>query len=193
VFGLEEALQMIGLAVGAAAAPLLVSAFGARGALVAAGGAIAAVAIGASPRLRRIDRLAAGPGPGFDLLRRVSIFAPLPQHVVEQLSRHLLPFRVPAGGVVIEEGDPGDRVYIVSQGRVSVSKGGEQVAELGPGAYFGEIALLRDVPRTATVAAIDDVDLLALERDVFLDAVTGSMPSRRRADEEIERRLADET
>ncbi len=193
VFGLEEALQMLGLAVGSAGAPLLIASFGARGALLAAGSLLLIVAIASWPRLRRIDRVASGPGPGFDLLRRVSIFAPLPQHVSEQLSHHLIPFRVPAGGVVIREGEAGDRFYVVRQGRVSVSKGGSVVAELGPGDYVGEIALLRDVPRTATVTAIDDVDLLALERDVFLDAVTGSMPSRRRADEEVDRRLAEGT
>ena len=191
VFGLEEALQMIGLAVGAAAAPLLVSVFGAAGALAAAGAILAGVALGAWPRLRRIDAAAAGPGPEFDLLRGVSIFSPLAQHVQEQLTWHLIPLRVPAGGVVIREGEAGDRVYVVRNGTVEVAKGGVAVAELGPGDYFGEIALLRDVPRIATVMAIDDVDLLALERDVFLAAVTGSVPSRRQADEEVDRRLAD--
>lgn len=191
VFGLEEALQMIGLAAGSAAAPLLVSFFGARGALAAAGGFLGLVAVAALPRLRRIDAVAEGPGPEFDLLRRVEIFAPLPQHVQEQLAWHLTPFRVPAGGVVIREGESGDRFYVIRGGRVDVSKRGQRVAELGPGSYFGEIALLRDVPRTATITAVDDVDLLALEREVFLSAVMGSVPSRRRIDEEIERRLAD--
>ena len=191
VFGLEEALQMIGLAVGAAAAPVLVSAFDAAGALVAAGALLVIVALGAWPRLRRIDEVTVGPGPDFDLLRRVSIFSPLPQHVQEQLTWHLIPFRVPSGGVVIREGETGDRVYVVRDGTVEVTKGGVRVAELGPGDYFGEIALLRDVPRTATVTALEDVDLLALERDVFLAAVTGSVLSRRQADEEADRRLAD--
>lgn len=163
VFGLEEALQMIGLAVGAAA----------------------------WPRLRRIDTVAVVPGAEFELLRRVSIFTPLPQHVQEQLAWHLTPFRVPAGGVVIREGEPGDRFYVVREGTLAVAKRGAKVAELGPGDFFGEIALLRDVPRTATVTALGHVDLLALERDVFLGAVTGSVPSRRRADDEVERRLAD--
>ena len=92
---------------------------------------------------------------------------------------------------MIREGEPGDRVYVIRRGRVRVSKRGTQVAELGAGDYFGEIALLRDVPRTATVTAIDDVEILSLERDEFLSAVTGSPPSRLRIDEEVERRLTD--
>jgi predicted MFS family arabinose efflux permease len=191
VFGLEEALQMIGLAVGAAAAPVLVVAFGARGALMAAGGMLAVTSLAAWPRLGRIDAVAEGPGPAFDLLRRVSIFVPLAQHVQERLARHLEPSRAPAGTAVIREGEPGDRVYVIRSGRVRVSKRGTQVAELGAGDYFGEIALLRDVPRTATVTAIDDVEILSLERDEFLSAVTGSPPSRLRIDEEVERRMTD--
>ena len=189
VFGLEEAMQMIGLAVGSAAAPMLVAFVGARGALATAGGCLILVAIAAWPRLRRIDAVAEGPGPEFDLLRRVSIFAPLPQHAQEHLARQLTSVRAPAGGVVIREGEPGDHFYLIRDGRVSVTKGDRRVAELGPGEYFGEIALLRDVPRTATVTAVDAVDLLALERTVFLSGVTGSAPSQARIDEEIKRRL----
>jgi MFS family permease len=191
VFGLEEALQMIGLAVGSAAAPILVAVFGSAGALGAAGAILLLLAVGVWPRLRRIDQVTDGPGPDFDLLRRVSIFSPLPQHVLEHLAGHLIPCHLPSGGVVMSEGEAGDRVYVLSQGTVGVDKGGVRVAELGPGDYFGEIALLRDVPRTATVIALEEVDLLALERDVFLAALTGSAPGRRQADEEADRRLAD--
>jgi predicted MFS family arabinose efflux permease len=191
VFGLEEALQMIGLAVGSAAAPVLIAWFGAEGALVVAGSMLGVVAIASWPLLRRIDRVVEGPEPGTELLRRVSIFAPLPQHVVERIASNLIPVSVPAGEVVIRQGETGDRFYVVGNGTVEVAKRGIRVAALGPGDYFGEIALLRDIPRTATVTAIDDVDLLGLERDVFLAAVTGSMPSRRRVDEEMTRRLAE--
>ena len=92
---------------------------------------------------------------------------------------------------MIREGEPGDRVYVIRRGRVRVSKRGTQVAELSAGDYFGEIALLRDVPRRATVTAIDDVEILSLERDEFLSAVTGSPPSRLRIDEEVERAMTD--
>ncbi len=189
VFGLEEALQMLGLAVGAAAAPLLVSAFGPRGAFLTSGASLAAIAVGSWPRLRKVDATAHLPGPEFMLLRSVPIFEPLAEHVAEQLSRHLIPVEVSAGTVVMREGDEGDRFYVVVEGEAEVSTGGRSVARLGRGSYFGEIALLRDIPRTATVSARTDCRLLALERDVFLHAVTGSHPSVATADAEIAKRL----
>jgi MFS family permease len=189
VFGLEEGLQMLGLAAGSAAAPLFVSGFGPRGAFVAAGGLLLAVVVGTRSRISRVDATSKTPGPELALLRGISIFAPLPEHIAEQLSWHLIPLDVPAGTVVIREGDAGDRYYVVADGTLAVSVGGEPRRELGPGSSFGEIALLRDVPRTATVTSLTDCHLLALERDVFLQAVTGSRRSVRAANRRIDRHL----
>jgi Na+/melibiose symporter-like transporter len=191
VFGLEEGLQMLGLAVGSAAAPLFVSAFGPRGAFVAAGGLLLGVVVVTWSRITKIDARSVVPGPEVEMLRRIPIFAPLPEHIIEQLSWHLIEVDAPAGTVVIREGDAGDRYYLVAEGSVGVSIGGEPRRELGPGSSFGEIALLRDVPRTATVIASTDCRLLALERDVFLQAVTGSRRSVRVADRAIDRHLGD--
>ncbi|MEP6973408.1 MAG: cyclic nucleotide-binding domain-containing protein [Actinomycetota bacterium] len=129
------------------------------------------------------------PGPELALLRSIPIFAPLPEHVAEQLARHLIPLEAPAGTVIVQEGAAGDRFYLVGEGKVDVTIGGERRRELGPGSYFGEIALLRDAPRTATVAAITDCRLLTLDRDVFLQAVTGSRRSVRAANRGIDRHL----
>ena len=189
VFGVEEALQMLGLAVGSAAAPLFVSAFGPRGAFVAAGAALVVVVLATWPRIRRVDERAVAPGPELAMLRRIPIFAPLPEYVAEQLSWHLQAVDVRAGTAVIREGEAGDRFYLVSEGELAVSIAGEHKRDLGPGSTFGEIALLRDVPRTATVTAVTDCRLLALERDVFLQAVTGSRRSVRAANREIDRHL----
>ncbi|MGZ8639598.1 MAG: MFS transporter [Actinomycetota bacterium] len=189
VFGVEEGLQMLGLAAGSAAAPFFVSVFGPRGAFVAAGVLLLVVVVLTWPRIGTVDAAAMAPGPGLALLRSVRIFAPLPEHVAEQLSWHLIPLPVAAGTVVIREGDAGDRYYLVAEGTLAVTVGAETRRELGPGSSFGEIALLRDVPRTATVTALTDCRLLALDRDVFLQAVTGSRRSVRAAGREVDRHL----
>jgi MFS family permease len=189
VFGVEEALQMFGLAVGAAAAPVFVSAFGPRGAFVAAGALLVIVVVATWPRIRQVDARSFAPGPELGLLTRIPIFAPLPEHVAEQLSWHLTRMDVSAGTTIIREGEAGDRFYLVSEGTVAVTIEGAQRRALGPGSTFGEIALLRDVPRTATVTAVTDCRLLALDRDVFLQAVTGSRRSVRAANREIDRHL----
>ena len=189
VFGLEEGLQMLGLAVGSAAAPIFVAGFGPRGAFVAAGTLLLAVAVGTWPRIRNVDARAVAPGPQLALLRNIPIFAPLPEHVAEQLAWHLIPLEVSAGSIVVESGAVGDRFYVVAEGKLAVTIDGAFRRQLDPGSSFGEIALLRDVPRTATVTAIDDCRLLILEREVFLQAVTGSRRSVRAANREIDRRL----
>jgi CRP-like cAMP-binding protein len=94
--------------------------------------------------------------------------------------------------VVIREGDPGDRFYVLAEGRVAISKAGVQLGVEGPGEYFGEIALLRDVPRTATVTALETLRLFAIDRDRFLEAVTGHAGSRRHADAVAAERLTRE-
>jgi MFS family permease len=192
VFGLEEALQMVGLAIGSAAAPILISAFGDAGALAAAGLFLALVALLAWPRLRRIDREAhIAPAEWIWLLRSIPIFAPLPQARLERLASHAIPLQVPSGTVLIREGDEGDRFYAILEGTADVTSGGRVVATHTSGGYVGEIALLRDVPRTATVTARTDLSLLALERADFLAAVTGSRVGRMRAHQEADRRIAD--
>ncbi len=89
---------------------------------------------------------------------------------------------VPAGHVVIHQGEPGDRFYVVAEGRAEVVRDGVAIAVRGPGDHFGEIALLRDVPRTATITALTPLRLIAIERDRFLEAVTGHSRSREHAE-----------
>ena len=101
---------------------------------------------------------------------------------LEQLASHLARVRVPAGGAIFRQGDSGDRFYVIEDGEVIVAPVGRPAVALGPGDSFGEVALLRDVPRTATVIARTDAGLLALERDVFIAAVTGHAPSAAAAD-----------
>jgi CRP-like cAMP-binding protein len=90
---------------------------------------------------------------------------------------------------VFAQGDAGDRFYVIADGEASVEVDGAARSTLGHGEFFGEIALLRDVPRTATVRSVGELRLYALERDDFLAAVTGYAPSRAAADNIVAARL----
>jgi CRP-like cAMP-binding protein len=123
--------------------------------------------------LRRLEAGAPVPGESFQLLRANPIFAPMSIGVTESLTRALRDIAVPAGHVVIRQGDQGDLWFLIAEGEVEVVKDGVFQTRLGKGEGFGEIALLRDVPRTATVQTVVPTRLLALDRDRFLTAVTG--------------------
>jgi MFS family permease len=182
VFGVFESVFLATIGIGAIVAPLLISAFGPRGALIAAGGGLSVVVLLFWRRLGTVDAPALVPESELALLRNIPIFAPLPPVTLEQLAAHLGHVRVAAGEVVFRKGDHGDRFYVVERGEVTVEPAGRPPVTLGRGGYFGEIALLRDVPRTATVTARTDVELWALERDIFIAAVTGHAPSAEAAD-----------
>lgn len=188
-FGTLQSLLFAALGVGALLAPLLVETLGATSALVALGAVLPLLALVSLPRLRAIDARGAEPTRELELLLASPLFAPLPPRTLEQLAAALEPVDAPAGTVVVRAGDHGDRYYLVDEGRVRVEPVAAEGTTLGPGEGFGEIALLRDVPRTATVTALEDCRLHALERDDFLAAVTGSAPSLAAAHEVITTRL----
>jgi MFS family permease len=190
VFGALQSILVLGLAVGALIAPVLLDWIGTRATLIAFGALLPILALLLSRRLRTIDARATIPAERVELLKANPIFAPLPPPAVEHLAVKLVPVVVSAGDTVFRQGDHGDRFYIVEDGRCEITIDGENVADAWPGETFGEIALLRDVPRTATVTAVDDTQLLALERDDFIAAVTGHAPSREAADAVIGARLA---
>jgi MFS family permease len=189
VFGVIESLLVAALGLGAILAPLLVSLFGIRGALLATGALLPVLTVFAWPRLARIDSEVTMPERELALLRRLPMFAPLPASTLEHLARSLRPLRVRAGEEIVREGAPGDRFYVLASGEADVSVGGRPASKLGPGDYFGEIALLREVPRTATVVARTNVELYSLDRDEFVAAVTGHPESREAADAVIGARL----
>jgi hypothetical protein len=191
VFGVMQSLWLAAIGAGAAIVPVLISALGLRAALVATGLFLPALVALVGRRLVRIDASASAPDrTTLALIQGVSLFAPLAPLTLERLALRVLPVSFPAGAEIIGEGDPGDRCYVIAEGRVDVSTGGRFVASLGPGDYFGEIALLRDVPRTATVEARGHVRALALERADFLEALSGSGAAVQIADAEIGARLA---
>ncbi|MFL6010519.1 MAG: MFS transporter [Gaiellaceae bacterium] len=190
VFGVLESMLLITPALGAVVAPLLLNWLGTRGALVVAGALLPLLVVPAWPALKAIDRAAAIPVELLKLLRGNPIFAPLPESTLEQLADSLEQVRVPAGHQVVRQGETGDRFYLVQEGTLEVSIDGRPAQQLGPGESFGEIALLRDVPRTATVTASTDAVLQALERSPFISAVTGFGPSLSAAEGVIGMRLA---
>jgi MFS family permease len=173
VFGVLEGVNQAGHATGALVAPLAVTTLGVRGGTVAIGLVLPAAIAILLPRIRAIDLAARIPEREVAILRSVDLFAPLRPHTFERIASHLTEVPVTAGSVIVREGEPGDRFYVVADGEVEVTQDGRAVATLGPGRYFGEIALIRNVPRTATVTAKTPALLLALERHDFLEAVTG--------------------
>src|SRR5579862_806053 len=184
VMGVVQALMVATMAAGAVIAPALVAGLGTRGALVATGLFLPVLSALFWPRLAAIDRDAEVPRHQLELLRAIPIFMPLPETTLERLALALHPLEAPAGADVVREGDPGDDFYVIDSGEVEVLG-----RRLGPGESFGEIALLRDVPRTATVRAVTDVVLYALARDQFLAAVTGHAASLAAANAVIGERL----
>ncbi len=153
IFGVQESLLMGGQAVGSAIAPILVHLFGPRGAFLATGALLPAIGLSFWARIRPLDAQAMLPGPGFALLQSVPMFGLLPQPTLEQLSRDLVAVDFDADAEIVRQGDEGDLFYLVAQGTVDIVKDGQVITSTGEGGYFGEIALLRDVPRTATVTA----------------------------------------
>jgi hypothetical protein len=190
VFGVLETVLLLTLGLGAIVAPVLLSLLGTRGALIAAGAVLPLLAVPAWPYLAAIDRSAAAvPVEQLELLRALPLFAPLPAPTLEQLASRLTEIDVPAGETLFRKGDAGDLFYVVDEGSVEVLADGRAPIVLEHGEFFGEIALLRDVPRTATVRARTDSRLYALGRDEFIPAVTGYAPSREAADKVIGMRL----
>jgi hypothetical protein len=189
VFGLQEGISMLGLAVGSIAVPPLVDAGGAEAALIATGGLLAVVAIAVTPTLRGVERAAPARVAELAALTRSALFALLEPPVLEDLARALVPKAISPGDVVVREREPGNLFYLVSSGELDISVGGRHVRTIGPGDGFGEIALLRDGIRTATVTARTAADLFTLEREPFLDALTGSLHAHRAAEKLVAERL----
>lgn len=173
VFGAGEAMFIATMAIGAAATPYLIDEAGFTSTLVGLALVAGVPAVLLLGRCQRIDSVLAPP-EGLELLRSIPIFSPLDPARLEALAQSLVRLEVPAGEVVVTEGDVGDRFYVIESGRVEVSHGEQIVREQHPGDHFGEIALVRDIPRTATVTAAEPTTLLALDRDEFLDAITGA-------------------
>jgi MFS family permease len=185
VFGVLEGAKEAGAAVGAAVTPLLVAALGLRGGILAAGLLLPIAVILLTARIRAVDKAVQLLEQEVSLLQSLDLFAPLTSHTLEGIATRLTRVAATPGVVLMREGDPGDRFYIVADGELELSREGRAMATLGPGSYFGEIALLTDHPRTATVTASTPSTLLALDRVDFLEAITKAPLGRPATDDSV--------
>jgi MFS family permease len=169
VYALSEILYAGAAGVGALVAAPLIAAFGSAGSLVIVGLAFALLS---TLTLRRTAALDAGQEQARkirDLLRRVPLISPLPLPRLERLVRGAIRAEFASGETIIRRGEPGEEYFVIEDGTVDIVEYGRRQ---GPGQGFGEIALLRDVPRTATVRAASAVRLWKLTRPAFIAAVS---------------------
>jgi CRP/FNR family transcriptional regulator, cyclic AMP receptor protein len=109
---------------------------------------------------------AADPDP-VDVLRSTDLFSSLSRRTLKKVAAQVQATHHPAGKQITEEGGGGVGFHLITAGRATVSAGGQARATLGPGDYFGEIALIDGLPRSATVTADEDVTTLFLASWVF--------------------------
>lgn len=194
VFAIAESLTMAALAVGGGVYTVVATALGPDTALLIGGLAVVGVAgvlarsVIATDRNRPVvDR------QRLDRVRAVHHLALLPAHSLEQLAANSLIQHFSAGQPIVTIGDPGRDFFVIDDGSVEVVRSDDTTVLLSEGESFGEIALLRNIPRTATVrAGPAGVTTLAIDGSAFLSAVTGRIRSLSEAERTSERLLADD-
>jgi MFS family permease len=190
VFGALESLVALAVGLGAIITPLLIHLFGIRGALVAIGLMTPAIVAVAWSRLVKVDEGLGAQADIIERLREVTMLRPLPVSTIEHLARNVREDSVEPGETVIEQGQVGESFYVIVAGEAEVKENGSLLRVLSDGDSFGEIALLRDVPRTTTVRARTPLALYALDRRHFVPTVSGYSESAAEAETVVETRLA---
>ena len=190
VFGVLEGFTMAGYALGALLVPLLVHLGGSRLALLGVAAVLPIAAAVGGRALFGLDAETPVPVVEIALLRSLPLFAELPAPAIEGLAAALTPVHLPADAVLIRQGDPGDAYYAIAAGELDALQDGHFLRRCGRGEGVGEIALLRAIPRTATVIAHSAATVYELNRELFLTAVLGHAPTQRQADRIAEARLA---
>ncbi|HEX2468216.1 MAG TPA: MFS transporter, partial [Solirubrobacterales bacterium] len=190
VFGALESLVALAVGLGSILTPLLIYLFGIRGALVAVGLMTPVAVALAWSRLVRVDAGLGTQADIIDRLRLVTMLQPLPVSTIEHLARNVREESFDPDGTVIEQGQVGDSFYVIVSGEVEVKENGRLLGVLSDGDCFGEIALLRDVPRTRTVRARTPLTVYALDRRHFVPIVSGYSESAAEAETVVETRLA---
>lgn len=191
LFAVLEGVSMAAIGLGLAVMPPIMSALGDRQTFIAAGLILPVLLAVLFRQFAALERRGILPGERLELLRSIPIFGSLPPVTIDRLARGLAPAVAGPGEAVVRQGERGRLFYIVADGRLSVDVDGKPVRMLAPGDCFGEIALLRDGIRTATVTADVPTYLYALDRSEFLSAVTGHPDSSQAATAVVESRLAE--
>ena len=190
IFGVLEGFTMAGLAIGALLVPALAHLGGSQLAVLGVAAVLPLAAVAGGRAVFRLDAGTAVPVVEIALLRSLPLFAELPAPAIEGLAAALRPVRLEAGAVLIRQGDPGDAYFAIAAGELDAEQDGHFLGRYGRGDGVGEIALLRAVPRTATVTAHTAATVYRLDRDLFLTAVLGHAPTRRQAEDIAAARLA---
>jgi CRP-like cAMP-binding protein len=163
---------------------------GSRLALLGVAAVLPLAAAAGGRTLFGLDAQAPVPVVQIALLRSIPLFAELPAPALEGLAAALTPAEVPAGTALIRQGEPGDAYYAIAAGQLDVLQDGRFLRRCGRGEGVGEIALLRAVPRTASVIAHTDATVYGLAREPFLTAVLGHAATQRQAHTIADARLA---
>lgn len=187
VYGLFELLYAGGGAVGALIAPLLIALVGVRGSMAVVGLAYAAAGGLAWGYLRQLDRGQEDAGRVRDLLRAVPFLSPLPLPRLERLVQQARHESFATGETIIARGDPAEDFFVIEDGTVEIVEYG-RTQHAGEG--FGEIALLKTIPRTATVRATTDVSVCVLGGAAFRAAVAGHSDASTVAEEVVDEHLS---
>ena len=190
IFGVLEGFTMAGLAVGALLVPALAHLGGNQLAVLGVAAVLPLAAVAGGRAVFRLDAGTAVPVVEIALLRSLPLFAELPAPAIEGLAAALRPVQLEAGAVLIRQGDPGDAYFAIAAGELDAEQDSHFLGRYGRGDGVGEIALLRAVPRTATVTAHTAATVYQLDRDLFLTAVLGHAPTRRQAEDIAATRLA---
>jgi MFS family permease len=190
IMGVFEGYIAATAGLGGIVAPILLAVVGVQWAFVVTGAILPVVAAVAVRGVLRADDVALVPEHQLRLLRGISMFACLSVSTIEQLAGSLVPLHFAPGDILMRAGDPGDRFILIDTGSVEVEQAGATIRTIGPGGHVGEVALLRRIPRTATVRAASETSAFGLDSPSFIAAVTGDREAVVSAERVVDARLA---
>jgi MFS family permease len=189
VFGVQQTGEVLSMALGSVLAAVLTDVFDIRTAIIVTGLVLPVVAALIYRSVSGSEAGAQVPERAFGLIRGLPLFRSLPVATLETLSMRSTEREYPAGSAIVTAGEHGDEFFVIAEGEVQVDVADGERRRMGEGEFFGEIALLRDVPRTASVSAVDGVTAVVLDREHFLDGVSAHPRGAAAAEATVRERL----